>query len=389
MKRIFVALALALSLLAAAAMAEETSLEIYVSAEAMPIEMAQQLTALIGRALDLTDVTLIDGAKTGTTLRELVLMDRAPDIALCAPEEAMLWAKEGLLAPMDGCVPDETRMQRQVLDACSLDGELFMAPLMARHRMLAVNRRMLEGAHLGELLDARAHPVWYPLEMQQVIEEFALDGGVAAEIWPLTPGTSAGVEALVQAFYGGAFLSEDGRVCQAEGGSAVAGVAWLADMVGSGQIGWAQSREEALSRFLAGKTALFIDWTDADARASRASIDESGLEIVTVPYPSSSGMPVRSFDVTGAAVFLTGDEQTDALARQAVAFLGEDAQAQLILGNRAIWADGAVWLPSLSAHPQGALLRTALCEALASALTGGQPAAAAMRGVAAALEAAK
>lgn len=369
--------------------AEDVPLTVYVAQGAMPSETAQQLTALVARALGLAEVTLIEEAETGLTLRDLVLQDRAPQIALCAPESAALWAKEGLLAPVEGCVADSKRMQQQVLDACSLEGELFMAPLTARHRTVAVNRRMLEKEHFSELMDARTHPVWYPLEIQQVLEAFAVDGSPAVEIWPVEPATAAAIEALVQAFYGGAFLSEDGQICLADSSAAVAGVAWLQDMVGSGQIGWAESREDALERFLSGETALFIDWTDEDERANRMRMAQSGLDMMTMPYPSATGIPVRSFEVTGAAVFVTGDTRLDALALQAVAFLSEDAQAQLILGDRAIWADDAIWLPSVRTHPQDAVLRTALCSALDAALRGGQRAEAAMRSVISALEAAR
>ena len=62
------------------------------------------------------------------------------------------------------------RMAQQVLSACEQDGELFMIPLLAHHRQMAVNRRRLEQEHLSDLLDARTHPVWYPLELQQALE---------------------------------------------------------------------------------------------------------------------------------------------------------------------------------------------------------------------------
>ena len=386
MKRGLCALAAALLLLGMPAVRAQT-LTVYVSAEAMPQETARQLGALLARELAPDGVELLLEQETGETLRARVLRDDAPQLAICAPQEVQLWAKEGLLAAMEA--PDAQRMQRQVLDACSLEGELFMAPLLARHRTMAVNRRMLEAEQLGEMLDTRAHPVWYPLEMQQVLDAFAVGGGPALELWPLQAGTCAGVQALAQAMYSGAFLSEDGQVCQAESGAAIAGVEWIAEMLDGGLIGWAESREEALGRFLSGETAIFIDWTDADERENRAFIRERGLELATLAYPSASGLPVRSFDVVGAAVFLTGDAQTDALAKQAAAFLGEDVQAQLILGDRGLWADGAVWLPCLSAHPQGALLRAALCQAFDAALTQGMSAEAALRSVTAALSAAK
>ena len=91
----------------------------------------------------------------------------------------------------------------------------------------------------------------------------------------------------------------------------------------------------------------------------------------------------------GAAALLTGDAQTDALAKAAAAFLAQDAQVQQILGERGIEEDGAVWLPAVGAHPQGTLLSTLLCDALRGTLMEGRSAASALRGVTQALDAAR
>lgn len=387
MKRGLCALAAALLLFVCAPGVAQEALTVYVSAEAMPLETAKQLTALLQREVAPAQVELIAEEETDDTLRALVLRDEAPQLVICSPEEARLYAKEGMLAAQ--AMPDDARVAQQVLSACAQDGTLFMLPLQARHRQLAVNRRMLDEQHLSELLDARTHPVWYPLELQQVLETLYDGGAPALELWPPEPEDCAGLMALVQALYGGAFLSEDGQVCQADCGSAVAALAWLQDMLEGGMIGWAQSREEALGRFLSGETALFLDWTDADERANRARIRESGLELCALAYPSSTGMPVHAFEVTGVAVFLTGDVQADARARAAAAFLTQDAQVQQVLGDRAIAEDGAVWLPAIGAHPQGTLLRTLLAQALSEALMQGRSAASALRGVTQALDAAK
>ena len=387
MTRGLCALAAALLLGLCAPGAAQADLTVYVSAEAMPLETARQLAALLEREAAPAEVELIAEQETDDTLRALVLRDEAPLLAICPPEEARLYAKEGMLAVPD--VPDGARMAQQVLSACEQDGELFMIPLLAHHRQMAVNRRRLEQEHLSDLLDARTHPVWYPLELQQALEALYDGDTPAMELWPPEPDTCAGLEALVQALFGGAFLSEDGQVCQADCGSAVAALAWLQDMLEGGMIGWAPSREEALERFLSGETALFVDWTDADERTNRERIRKSGLELCALAYPSSTGMPVHAFEVTGVAVFLTGDAQADARAQAAAAFLAQDVQVQQVLGDRAMAEDGAVWLPVISAHPQGSLLRTLLAQALGEALMQGRSAASALRGVTQALDAAK
>ena len=102
MKRGLCALAAALLFgLCAPGVAQE-ALTVDVSAEAMPLETAKQLTALLGRAVEPAQVELIAEEETDDTLRALVRRDEAPQLAICSPEEARLDAKEGMLAALAG-----------------------------------------------------------------------------------------------------------------------------------------------------------------------------------------------------------------------------------------------------------------------------------------------
>lgn len=358
----------------------QTEITVYVSQGALERDTARQLLQLMRRAIPEAAFTAVYEEEAQRTLRELVLEDRAPQLAICPAQEALVWAKEGLLLPLDGGTGEARRMARAVRAACAWDANAYVAPLRARHRQVAVNRKLLDEFELHHLLDARAYPVWQPMQMYQVLEEAAIAGGQAMEIWPVASEDSAAILALVQAMYHGLFLAEDGKTWQADGGAAVSGVEWLQAMVDCELIGVAKSRQDALDRFLEGETALFIDWTEEEDAWLRAQ-GEDAMEIVTVPYPSSSGVPVRSFDVIGAAVFASGDEQADALAAEAASFLAGNTQAQLVLGERAIFDDGATWLHSLSAHEQGPAMRSALCTALDSVLLRGENAEAAMEAV--------
>lgn len=49
-----------------------------------------------------------------------------------------------------------------------------MVPLTATQRQIAVNRRLLERQHFDYLTSATEHPVWYPMEFDQLLEDFAL-----------------------------------------------------------------------------------------------------------------------------------------------------------------------------------------------------------------------
>lgn len=386
MKRIFgVLMILLLAACVQTAGAEQTVMQVYIAKGTLEHDTTQRLMALLGRAYPQAEWTAAYEEEMGESLRELVLSDRAPQLAVCSPQAARPWAKEGLLVTLNGRLSDEQAIEKQVLDACTLDERLFMAPLAARHRQLIVNRYLMEKRRLGYMMNTVEHPVWYPTEFYQILEECALTGTPALEIWPAKPQDSAALETLVQAIYGGTLLSENGRTCLADDEMTVAGLSWLREMVASGLIAYAESREEALEHFLAGKTALFMDWTDEEERAHARELRE--MDWVTAPYPSATGLPVRSFDLLGIAAFAGSDAAQRALSLQAIAFLHEDAQAQLILGNRAIWRDDAIWLPYLGASDMGTTLRSLFCEAVSGVMERGQTPEEALRTLQTAMEA--
>ena len=352
-----------LALAAAGAMAQET-MRVYIAEDALDVQTARQLVELLERTYPQAQWKALHESETGEDLRALVLGDRAPALAICAPEEALPWAREGMLLPLQSRISEQSRMQMQVLDCCVYEENLFMAPLLARHRQMAVNVKRFEARHLGYMLDEMTHPVWYPTEFYQILEEFMIADEAALDVWPAEPQTSAALEALVQAIYGGALLSEDGSVCQADSPEIRAGLRWLAETVACEMIGYASGREEALERFVEGETAIFLDWTAQEAHRQAERLKENGVQVQIVPYPSSIGLPVRSFDVTGVCAFAAGDAARNTLAMKAAALLHENVQAQTLLGSRAIWQDNAVWLPSLDAGGFGATLRSLFCRAL-------------------------
>ena len=370
-----IALALLLVLCACGAAAQDT-MQLYVQPGALEEGQAQRLLMLLQS--DEMQWTL---AGEGQTLRELVLSGHAPDLAICAPREARMWAQEGLLLPLQTQISGQQRMQRQVLDLCVQGEALFMAPLMASHRQMAVNVSRFEDVGLGYMLDQQTYPVWYPAQFYQILEEFLIRDEVAVDVWHAEMDSSAAIEALTQAIYGGMLLSEDASRCTADDPALCAGVQWLGDAIEDEMIGYCQTREEAAARFLAGETAIFIDWT----RKLQQEAMDSGMEIVQRPYPASVGLPVRSFELTGVCAFARGDAARDARLIRACADLHEKAQD--LLGGRGIWQDGAIWPASLDGDDRGATLRSLFCQALSQVIEEREDAQAALERVQAAMDA--
>lgn len=333
----------------------QASMQLYVEDSVLERAQAQRLLMLLDDGE--TQWTLSEG---NDTLWELVLAGKAPDLAICSPQSARPWAMEGMLLALHHHIGSQQRMQREVLSQCVEEETMFMAPLIARHRQMAVNGRLMDEMGLGYMLDSQTYPVWYPAQFYQILEEFMIHDATALDVWRADMEHGAAIEALAQAIYGGMLLGEDGETCQADDAAILTGVQWLADAVDDGMIGYCQTREEALKRFLDGETAIFLDWTDG--------MDAEDMQIEVRPYPSAIGLPVRSYDLVGVCAFKSGDAQRDAKLVNACVRLHEGVQD--VLGQRGIWQDGAVWLPGLEAAEGGATLRSLFCTALQDVMEG-------------------
>ena len=385
MKRMIAALAAALMLAMTMTGAwAQTRLTVYIAPEAAGDAQARELMRLMERAMPEASFERIGGP--GETLGGLVMEDRAPNLALCPAQQAAPWAQEGMLLAHEDEAVRAQRAAKQILSGCTLRGETLVMPLAARFRRVAVNRDRLHKLNLDNLLDPRRAPVWLPMQLFQVMEESVLAGGCAMEVWPAGPEDGTAVITFIQALYSGLLLDEEGACC-ADSGAVISAVEWLQEMADAGLIGRAQSRQAALERFLAGETALFIDWTDEDA-AHLAAQGAEGLQVYEMPYPSSMGVPLRDTQVVGAVAFASDDEAADALALQAAAFLAQDDQAQIALGRPPLEEDGAMWLPVPGIRAQHAVLRGAMGAAVDSVMNGEIGTEAAMRIVQAAAEAA-
>jgi len=370
----------ALAMLTPCALAQET-MEIFVSRGAATAQQARQIALLLEGE---TEICWTLTMEQDESLKQRVLAGRAPDLAVCPPGQALPYAREGMLLALQTRIGRQTRIQRQVLGSCVHGEMLFMAPLAARHRQMAVNTALFEQTGLGYMLDRESSPVWFPAQFYQIMEEFMMRGRTTLDIWRPEPASSAAIEALTQAIFGGMLMDENAEGFAADSPDLCGGVRWLSDAVDAQMIGYCESRADALERFLAEETAIFIDWTAEEDGIWREKMEESGMETMLMPYPAAVGTQVRSFELTGVCAFAGGDAVREAGLLAAVELL--DMQAESIFGARGIWQDEAVWLWDPGAHPYGATLRSLYCEALERVLEEGADAQAALGGVQAAME---
>ena len=337
---------------------------LYIAKGTVSPAQAQDMAKALGEELGET-VRLTLQEETGETLAQS-LPAGAGLAVLTAPQAAAL-ARAGLLLPVDGCVPSLEHMERSYTQACVMDEQLMFAPLMAKRRVMAVRRDGFEAVNMGYLLDNRSHPVWYPAEFVQALDEMAVINRPGLDIWQPGEEDLLWLSALLCCASELEYMEEGTGACAVDEKEMERALEWLEDMLRAGLISEAKDREEALSRFMAGETAVFIDWTAEESTVYAEAIREG--EILLRAYPSLTGTPLHAGELVVLCV-LRGEDMQNERLRRAIAGLLARAGEKATLWQRGLYSDGARALPLYAAQEYGATLCRLLLDAAGGVIAG-------------------
>ena len=354
MKRIIAAAALVFTVSLSAARAE---IPVYIAEGTVSRVQAQSLAQSVEKTLGVR-IQLVMQEETGESVSSRLGAGETPRVAVLSAEAAAHWAREGLLLPLDGCLEAIGNIPQEFADACVVDGQMMFAPLSAQSRMMAVRSEGFRAVNMGYLLDSRAHPVWYPSEFLQALDEMALVDAPGMEIWQPQEEDALWLEALLQGISGGEFADETTGAYVMEEETLMHAFEWLREMLSAGLIETAQNREEALGRFVSGETAVFVDWTAQESERFAQAIREG--EILLRPYPSLTGTRQHAARLTVVCAFASQNEQENALSCRAAALFG--AAGADMLRERGSGEEGTQHFAMTGTKPFGATLRMLLCE---------------------------
>jgi len=330
LKRMRAALALALFLHAAGAQAD---MQLMIGEGTMSGSQAQEIAVALSEAAGERISAVM---AQGRSLSNRIMDGDAPQLAIAYESEILPWVQEGFIVPLGG------------------EAEGYALAVGLQERQMAVRAQCMEDAGMDYLLDERAYPAWAPLQVLQALDELALSGCAGLEVWTPGGGDTLFLEAFLQGVSGEWFAPGTTSAQSVDMKAVEDALAWLGDMAQAGLIGEAQSREAALSRFIGGESAIFIDWSQEESREYAQEIRDG--EIVLMPYPSASGVPVH-------AVRLICLCALDNAAASALM----DAPRTALEGKCPAGQQRLVTLETLE---DGATLKTLLCGAVKEVLAG-------------------
>ncbi len=88
---------------------------------------------------------------------------------------------------------------------------------------------------------------------------------------------------------------------------------------GSGSTG-----ADAVSSFVNGDNSFCLLWSLPQALVNAQALQENGVEVVVMPYPSEDGVPELEYMLKGFCIFKTEDEKQEEASRYLVDFLCND-----------------------------------------------------------------
>ncbi len=282
------------------------------------------------------NVEMIDFQSGPQKVNTAIASNSAPDIVYDYPGRIIDYARNGVMAKLDDMFTDSftKEVSTKILNACKLDTNYYMYPLVVAPNMMAVNKTMLDKAGLTDML-----PLNKEDRLWTVSEYEALLKAIKEKIPTLTAPTSVyakssagdqGTRALISNMGGVATVADDLSKYTINDPKDAAALQTIVDGVKSGLFlkgGEALASSDVVDMFLAEKIAI-APLYNKTLMTSSASKKTSQFEEVFIPYPTpdASTKPQLEAYVGGLGVFDNKDENKIAAAKKLIDFIANDQE---------------------------------------------------------------
>lgn len=250
-----------------------------------------------------------------------------PDVIYDAPGRVIDWANKGYLLPYEGV--DQSKMNKSVVEASSLDGKLYLYPQGSAPFLMAVNKKITDELGITNLLPLdREDRNWDVEEFEtflRAVKTESKDEIIPTVLFAKSPAGDQGPRAFVSNLYGSWITDDAVTKYTINDDAGVKGLEWIASATKDGLLGSGVSLEanDAAEYFTSGKAAMAI-LSSPGLRAAQK--DAEALDAVFVPYPNVNKSPKFEFLVAGPAVFDNEDENKAEAARKFVDFMVNDSE---------------------------------------------------------------
>lgn len=277
-------------------------------------------------------VEMLDYENGPARVEEALGNGAAPDVLFDEPGRIGGYARKGVLAELGSLFTEERKSDMAgegALSACRTGEGYFMYPLSMMNYVMAFNREMLEATGAIDLMNREGARLWDTEAFAQVLERLNRSGFMAGNLFCSGVGGDYATRSFLTNLYDVTLMDEEMGAYTFKGDGAAntlnkvkewTDAGWLLN--GSGETG-AGSVED----FVNGETAFTLLWSLPQAISNSAALQEKGIQVVEMPYPSQDGIPSLEYIMNGFCVFKSEDENKMQAAQYLIDFIcgGPDA----------------------------------------------------------------
>lgn len=252
-----------------------------------------------------------------------------PNVLLDEPGRIGIYAKEGVLTDLTSMFTEEMVadvVSEGILSACRNEGAYVMYPFSASNYVMAFNRSMIEGSGAIELMNREGACTWTTEAFEQVLERLGnsqFNGGI---LYCSGIAGDYASRSFLTNLYDGSLMNEDGTAYTMNSEANQQALTKVKEWMDKGWVlnGSGSTGADAVSSFVNGDNSFCLLWSLPQALVNAQALQENGVEVVVMPYPSEDGVPELEYMLKGFCIFKTEDEKQEEASRYLVDFLCND-----------------------------------------------------------------
>jgi multiple sugar transport system substrate-binding protein len=252
-----------------------------------------------------------------------------PDVLLDSPGRIGSYAKQDLLADLGDIFTEEIRsdmVSEGILSACRSGDTYVMYPLSGSNYVMAFNRYMLEGSGAIDLMNREGACTWTTEAFEQVLERLDQSGFNSGILYCSGIAGDYATRSFITNLYDGSLMNEDESGYTMDSEENQEAFTKIKEWMDKGWIlnGSGSSGSDAVASFVSGENSYCLLWSLPQAISNAQALEENGVDVVIMPYPSADETPSLEYMLNGFCIFKHEDEAREEAARYLVDFLCND-----------------------------------------------------------------
>ena len=279
------------------------------------------------------ELKLLDYMEGPDELQELIDggSGELPNVLLDGPGRISAYAKAGVLSDLGDLMTEETVsdiVSEGIVSACRSGDSFVMYPMSGSNYVMAFNRSMIEGSGAIELMNREGACTWTTDAFEQVLERLNASGFNSGMLYCSGIAGDYATRSFITNLYDGSLMNEDMTAYTMNSEANRKALSKIKEWMEKGWIlnGSASSGADAVASFVNGDNSYCLLWSLPQAISNAQTLQENGVEVVVMPYPSEDGVPSLEYMLNGFCIFKSEDEAKEQASRFLIDFLCNDEE---------------------------------------------------------------